>query len=73
MFTKLGNIKLSDWQRALIVAILTTPITIIYDVAVTGGLTFDWRKILAGAIAGGTGYLLKNLLTGINGSIGTNK
>jgi hypothetical protein len=73
MFTNLWTVKLSDWQRALIVAILTTPITIIYDAAVTGGLAFDWRKILAGAIAGGAGYLLKNLLTGTGGNLLTNK
>ena len=73
MWTNLWTIKLSDWQRAFIVAVLTTPITIIYDAAMTGGLVFDWRKIIAGAIAGGTGYLLKNLLTGTSGNFLTNK
>ncbi len=73
MFTNLWTIKLSDWQRGLIVAILTTPITIIYDSASTGALTFDWRKIVAAGIAGGFGYLLKNLLTGQSGKLLTNK
>lgn len=72
-FTNLWTIKLSDWQRGLVVAILTTPITVIYDLTTTGVLTFDWKKILAGAIAGGCGYLLKNLLTGQGGSLLTNK
>lgn len=72
-FTNLWTIKMSDWQRGLVVAILTTPITIIYDSAMAGALVFDWRKILAGAIAGGLGYILKNLLTGANGQVLTNK
>ena len=72
-FSKLWSIKLSDWQRGLIVAILTTPFTIVYDSVSTGSLVFDWKKILAAAIAGGVGYILKNLLTGTNGNFLTNK
>ena len=75
MFTQLWTIKLSDWQRGLIVAILTTPLTIIYDTVTATPmiLTFDWKKILGAALAGGVGYLLKNLLTGQQGNLLTNK
>ena len=73
MFTNLWRVKLSDWERGLIVAILTTPFTIIYDTVSHYALTFDWKKIIAGAIAGGIGYLLKNLLTVANGNFLTNK
>jgi len=69
MFTKLWTIKLSDWQRGLAIAILTTPLTIIYDSVSTEALTFDWRKIIAAAIAGGIAYILKNLLTGQQGNM----
>jgi len=72
-FTELWTVKMSDWQRAFVIAILTTPVSIVYDTAMTGALTFDWKKILAGAIAGGCGYLLKNLFTGVNGKLFTNK
>lgn len=72
-FTKLWTVKLSDWQRGLVVAILTTPVTIIYDSAMTGTLTLDWKKIVAAAITGGCGYLLKNLFTGQQGNLLTNK
>ena len=72
-FTNLWTIKMTDWQRGLVVAILTTPFTIIYDSVSTGALTFDWRKVVAAAIAGGLGYLLKNLVTGQNGKLLTNK
>ena len=73
-FSNLWTIKLSDWQRGLIVAILTTPLTIIYDslMATPMVLTFDWRKIVGAALAGGIGYLLKNLLTGQGGKLLTN-
>ena len=73
MFTKLFTVKLSDWQRALIIAILTGPLTIIYDTISIGSLTFDWKKIITIAITGGIGYVLKNLLTGQNGNMLTNK
>ena len=71
-FTKLWTIQMSDFQRGLVVAILTTPFTIIYDSVSTGALTFDWKKILGAAIAGGIGYILKNILTGSGGQILTN-
>jgi len=73
VFTELWTIKMSDWQRGLVVAILTTPLTIIYDSVSNGALTFDWKKILAAAIAGGIAYILKNLITGSNGKLLTNK
>ncbi len=73
MFTKLWTVQLGDWERGLIVAILTTPFTIIYDSLSAGALTFDWRKVLAAGLAGGVGYLLKNLLTGQGGKLLTNK
>ncbi len=74
MFTQLWTIKMSDWQRGLIVAILTTPLTIIYDTVTATPMvfTFDWKKILGAAIAGGIAYFLKNFITGINGQILTN-
>ena len=73
IFTKLGMIKLSDWWRGLIVAIATTPLTIIYQSISTGILTFDWKAIGTTAIAGGIAYLLKNLATGEGGKLFTNK
>ncbi len=75
MFTKLGTIKFSDFGRGLVVAIITAPLTIIYDtVTVTPMiLTFDWKKILGAAIAGGVGYLLKNFVTGKKGNLLTDK
>ncbi len=73
MFTKLGTIKLSDWQRGLVIAIIMTPLTIIYQSVSAGTLVFDWKAILAAALGGGIAYLLKNLGTGEGGKLLTNK
>lgn len=73
IFTKLGTIKISDFWRGLFVAIATTPLSIIYESIKTGGLAFNWNSILSFAIIGGLGYIIKNLGTGQNGNLLTNK
>ena len=74
-FTALWTVKMSDAQRGLVVAILTTPLTIIYDTVMATPMvfTFDWKKILGTAIAGGIGYILKNFFTGAGGNLLTNR
>jgi hypothetical protein len=74
-FTELWTLKLGDWERGLIVAILTAPLTIIYQSVMTTPITlvFDWKTILGAAIAGGIGYILKNFATGSNGKLLSNK
>jgi len=72
-FSGLGTFKLSDWWRALIVAIIVSPLTIIYDSLMAGGFTVDWKKVLSAAIIGGIAYVLKNLGTGAQGNILSNK
>lgn len=73
MFTKLGTIKLSDWWRGFIVAVATVPITIIFESVSKGSLTFNWRIIVLAGLSGGLGYILKNIGTGVNGNLLTNK
>lgn len=73
MFTRLGMIQLSDFWRGFIIAVITTPLTIVYDSVLVGVLTFDWKKIVLVAIAGGVAYLLKNLATGEEDKLLTNK
>ena len=72
-FTNLWTVKLGDFGRGLIVAICTVPLTIILDSVNAGAFDFDWKKIAAAAVAGGLGYIMKNLLTGANGKVLTNK
>lgn len=73
MFSKLGTLKLSDWWRGLIIAVITAPLTIIYQSVMAGNLVFDWKSIGQVALAGILAYLLKNLGTGSGGQILTNK
>jgi len=72
MHTRLGTIKVSDFWRGFIVAVLTAPLIIIYDTVNAGSLTFDWKKIVGVAIAAAIAYLLKNMATGVNGRLLTN-
>lgn len=72
-FTNLWTIKLSDWQRALIIAVLAAPLGILYDWATITNYEFSWQGLVKGAVAGGIGYLLKNFITGQNGSLLSNK
>lgn len=75
MFTDLWTVKLGDWGRGLVIAIMTAPLTIIYQslMATPVTLVFDWKAIAGGAIAGGVGYILKNMATGANGNLLSNK
>jgi hypothetical protein len=71
-FTKLWTVKLSDWQRALVVAVISGPFGIIYDTVMAWSFTFDWKAIVRAAILGFFAYYGKNFVTGINGNILTN-
>lgn len=72
-FTNLWTVKLSDWQRALVIAIISGPLGIIYDSVSAGSFTFDWKAILRAAILGFFAYYGKNFVTGTNGKLLTNK
>jgi hypothetical protein len=61
------NIDLKDLGKGLIVAVLTSVLTIVYNTVESGSLTFDWKLIATTAITTGLGYLLKNLLTNSQG------
>lgn len=73
MWTKLGTVKLGDWERALVIAIITAPLTIILQSVNAGSLVINWKTILAAALSGGIAYILKNLGTGQNGNMLTNQ
>jgi hypothetical protein len=70
-FSDLWTVKLGDWGRGLVVAILTTPLTIMLQSLSTTPITlvFDWKTIGGTALAGGIAYILKNLVTGSGGDI----
>ena len=73
MFSRLWSVKLSDWQRALVVAVITAPLGIVYDTVSSGSFDFDWKAILRAAILGFIAYFGKNFVTGSNGKLLSNK
>lgn len=72
-FTDLWSVKLGDWGRALIIAIITAPLTIILQSVNAGSLVINWKTVLAAALSGEIAYLLKNLGTGAGGNLLSNK
>lgn len=70
----LGTLKISDWWKGLIVALIVAPLTIIYEslMATPVTLVFNWKAIIGACLAGGIAYLLKNLGTGSEGQMLTN-
>ena len=77
-FTKLGSLKLGDFEYGLIVAVGAAICTVLYQ-AFDKGLALDWvviypvlKEAIRNGILGGLGYLLKNLFTGVNGKLFTN-
>jgi hypothetical protein len=61
------NIDLNDLGKGLILAVLTSVMTIIYTTVQAGSLAFDWKLIGTTALTSAFGYLLKNLFTNSTG------
>lgn len=61
------NIDLNDLGKGLILAVLTSVMTVIYTTVQTGSLSFDWKLIATTAITAALGYLMKNLFTNSKG------
>ena len=61
------NINLNDLVKGLILAVLTSVLTIVYSTVEAGSLAFDWKLITTTALTSALGYLLKNLLTNSEG------
>ena len=61
------NIDLNDLGKGLILAVLTSVMTIIYTTVQAGSLVFDWKLVGTTALTSALGYLLKNLFTNSTG------
>lgn len=73
MFSKLGTIKLGDFWRGLIVAVLMAVLTVIYETVKANSLEISWNAVILAGLGAGIAYLLKNLGTGESGKLLTNK
>jgi hypothetical protein len=61
------NIDLNDLGKGLILAVLTSVLTVIYTTVQAGSLSFDWKLVATTALTSAIGYLLKNLFTNSTG------
>ena len=61
------NLNIEDLAKGLILTVLTSVVTIVYNTVSVGSLTFDWQAIGLTALTSGLAYLMKNLLTNSKG------
>lgn len=55
-----------DFIKGLIVSVLSSVLTIMYQTIQAGSLTFDFKAIGTVAIMSALGYIVKNLMTNSN-------
>ena len=70
--SKLFALEAPDWLKAILVAVLSSPISIVYAWANGSQNVLDWNAVLKTAVAGGLAYLIKNFFTGSGGQLLTN-
>lgn len=58
--SKQFNLKLRDWLKGLLMAVLTPAILIVQQSLEAGIWVFNWQTIGMAAVAGGMAYLVKN-------------
>ena len=63
------NLNSTDFIKGLIMAVLTTVITVIYQTVEAGSLTFDWKAIGTMALTSALAYIMKNLFTNSTGKL----
>jgi len=69
--SKLWNLKISDFWKGLIVAIIGSVLGMIYKTVDAGSLDFDWKFIIKAGVLAGLSYLIKNLATNSKGELFT--
>jgi hypothetical protein len=59
----------ADFIKGLLMAVLSTVITIAYQTVEAGSLVFDWKTIGTMALTSALAYIMKNLLTNSQGQL----
>ena len=62
------NLNTTDFLKGLLMAVLSSVITVVYQTVQTGSLVFDWKTIGTIAITSGLAYIMKNLFTNSTGN-----
>jgi hypothetical protein len=63
------NLNSSDFIKGLIMAVLSTVITVVYQTVEAGSLVFDWKVIGTMALTSALAYIMKNLFTNSAGKL----
>jgi hypothetical protein len=63
------NLNSSDFIKGLIMAVLTSVITVVYQTVEAGSLVFDWKAIGTMALTSALAYIMKNLFTNSKGKL----
>jgi hypothetical protein len=63
----LFTLNTSDFIKGLLMAVLSTVITIVYQTVEAGSLVFDWTAIGTMALTSALAYIMKNLFTNSQG------
>ena len=61
------NLNLADFGKGLLLAVLTSVLTIVYKTVQSGSLLIDWTMVGTSALTTGLAYILKNLFTNSDG------
>jgi hypothetical protein len=59
----------TDFIKGLVMAVLSSVITIVYQTVEAGSLTFDWKAIGTIALTSAIAYIMKNLFTNSTGKL----
>ena len=69
MQSTLFTLNSTDFIKGLLMAVLSTVITIVYQTVEAGSLVFDWTAIGTMAITSALAYIMKNLFTNSQGKL----
>lgn len=69
MNSPIFNLNSTDFIKGLIMAVLSTVITVVYQTVEAGSLVFDWKAIGTMALTTALAYIMKNLFTNSAGKI----
>jgi len=67
MNSTLFNLNSTDFLKGLIMAVLSSVITVVYQTVEAGSLVFDWKAIGTMALTSAIAYIMKNLFTNSTG------
>ena len=69
MNSTLFNLNSTDFLKGLIMAVLSTVITVVYQTVEAGSIVFDWKAIGTMALTSALAYIMKNLFTNSTGKL----